>query len=379
LRFAIGWGFLLCAAAAPSVAAEWSMTSLYSWSVDHDSNRTLNAGVSGSESTVLTADLRFERALEDLQLTVEPRYSWRRYSDSLYGNGDDRSLYAGLAWERDLSRLDLTASIWDQSTLLTELLETGLVRADSHRRLVQAGANWVWAQTERRQMVGQLQFSDTHYYGQGSQFLPGYQYPSGSLGERFVFSERGDVTVSAYGSYFTSQAAGNTSRELGLQAAIDYQFSERTKLNASLGQSSRRLAGASSSGTDASLLLRHDFLRASISLAYTRSLVPYGFGFLVERQQATLSGVRHLTEHFDANFSVFRIQNNETAVLLNLARRSYDNASVGLSWRPWEEWRLGAQLTGTHTQLPGLSHVTVNEWRGSLSLVWTPRRIARSW
>lgn len=379
LWVAMACGALFGAAGVPVQAAEWSMTPVYSWTVDRSSNRYQVANPVGSESSVLTADIRFEHALEDLQFSIEPRYSWRRYSDSSYGTGDDRSVYTAASWERDLSRLDLTASYWDQSTLLTEFLESGILRGDSHRRLIQAGANWTWAQNERRQLVGQLSYSDTHYYGQGSEFFAGYRYPSGSLGERFSFSERGSVTVSAYGSLFSSEVHGSSSHEYGLQAQLEYSFSERTRLDASIGESLRSLAGVSSRGTDASVLLQHDFLLANMQLTYTRSLVPYGVGFLVEREQLTLSGTRHLSTYLEANFSVFRIQNNETAVLLGLARRSYDSAAVGLTWHPGETWRVGVQLTGTRTQLPGLTSQNITDWRTSMALIWSPRRSARSW
>jgi hypothetical protein len=102
-------------------------------------------------------------------------------------------------------------------------------------------------------------------------------------------------------------------------------------------------------------------------------------GFLVERSQTTLSGIRHLTEYLEATFSVFRIQNNENAVLLGLARRSYDSAAVGLTWHPAEEWRVGVQLTGTRTQLPGLTSETTSDWRTSMALIWSPRRSTTSW
>src|SRR3979490_3376626 len=98
--------------ATPLWAAEWSITPNYSASVDYESNRRLLENAKGSEGTVLAVDLLFKRALEDLQFTIEPRYAWRRFTDASLGNGDDRSVNAGINWVRERSVLNLHASYW---------------------------------------------------------------------------------------------------------------------------------------------------------------------------------------------------------------------------------------------------------------------------
>jgi hypothetical protein len=376
---AMGCGCLLGAGASQLSAAEWSLTPLYGWSVDHDSNPRFSTDPRGSESTVLSADLRLEHALEDSDLSLEPRYTWRRYSDSTLGNGDERSLAAAYDRTLERSRFDLRASIWDQSTLVTEILETGIERGDTHRELAQAGSDWSWNLTEDRLLVAQLSYLDVSYYGQGRSQLPGYKYSSGSLGERFVFSARSALTISAFGTELSSQTRGNSSRELGIQAQLTYDLSERTHFDGSLGESSRFLAGVHSQGTDAAISLTHDMTRGNVGINYTRSLVPYGIGFLVQRQQYSLSAGRQLTEYLDASFSLTRVDNNEIAVLLGLDRRSYESAAVGLNWHPRQTWTVGGQVSGAHTQSIGLVTQPVNEWHTTVTVTWTPLPLTRSW
>jgi hypothetical protein len=376
---ALGSCCALGAGASPLRAAEWSITPSYSASVDYDNNRRLLTDNKGSDAGVLTADMLFKHALEDVSFSLEPRYAFRRYSDSSLGNGDDRSIYGAFKWDRETSSLNLTASYWDQSTLVTELLETGIVSGNTHKRLGQAGATGTWGQTELRSLIAQLNYMDVKYHGESAHLLPGYRYPSGTIGERFVLNERGSFTVSAYGSLLESDTKGNSSHSVGLQAEVIYSFSERTNLDASLGESSRVLAGASSHGTDAAISLIHSMVLGQASLSYTRSLVPYGFGFLVERQQVTAAITRPLTPTLSSTLTFFRIQNNETAVLLHLDRRSYDSLALSLNWRPAETWSLGGQIEGIRTQLPDLSGDGVKAWRCSLSMTWTPFPKSRSW
>jgi hypothetical protein len=365
---------------APLRAAEWSFTPNYSASVDYDTNRRLNLDNKSSEATVLTIDWTFKQALETSDFYIEPRYALRRYDDRTLGNGDDRSLFAGFDLRRERSSLNLTASIWDQSTLLTEVLETGILTGDTHRRQVQTGINWMWYQAEHRQFISQLSFADVKYFGAGRSQLPGYRYPLGTAGERFVFSDKGSFTVSAYGSALSSQTRGNSSHEAGLQAEVIYAFSELTSLDASVGESSRVLAGGHSRGTNASVVLKHSYSLGSWSLNYSRSLAPYGTGFLVERQQASLNAVRGLAPYLDLTASLTQVRNSRQAVLLGVDRRSYIGGSAGLNWHPAETWSVGAQVSALQTQSPGQSNTrTLHQWRGSVTVTWTPRATVRSW
>jgi hypothetical protein len=370
---------VLGAGAAPVRAAEWSIVPDYSSSVDYDSNRRLAVDGKGTEAAVVAIDLSFKRALEDLQLTFEPRYVLRRYTDASLGNGDDRTVSAGMLWTGERSTLNLTSSYLDQSTLITELLETGLVSGDTHRRNAQAGLDWNWNQTERRSLLAQLSYSYVSYYGQSAEFFPGYRYSSGSLGERFSFSERGSITVSAYGSIFKSSVQGNDSHELGLRGEVIYGFSQKTNIDVSVGESRRLLASASSNGTDISATANHAFFRDKLSLAYTRSLVPYGSGYLVERQEYTATLVHPWSEHLDTTLSVLRIQNNETAVLLRIDRRSYMSLAAGLSWRPSEQWSMGVRVEAIRSVLPDFTEESVKSWRSAVTLNWHPFPKSRSW
>ena len=373
---------LWCCAAR---AAEWSVTPVYSSAFDYDSNRGLSDTARGTSSALLTADLRFKWALEDTDVLMEPRYTLRRYSDAALGNGDDRSFSAALDRVNERSSLQLSGTYTDQSTLISELLETGIVSSDTHRRQLQAGSNWNWSQTERWQLVSQMSYLDVSYYGTLRSSLPGYRYPSGSLGERWSFSEKSSVTISAYGSELSSDVPGGSSHEYGLQAQLIHYFTERIHLDGSLGKSTRLLSGISSRGTDAAVALTYDLTRGNAALNYTRSLVPYGVGFLVERQQLTGSALRRLTEYLDVNLSLLHIKNSDTAVLLGLDRKSIDSISTGLTWHPAETWNVSVQLSGIRTQPPisrfsdSQSKKDVNEWRSTVSLTWNPRPTSRSW
>src|SRR5258708_37742673 len=96
---AIGCGCLLGAGGAAHLwAAEWSAQPSVSWTTDYDSDRSLSGASQGSESAVILGDLKLQRASDSTQFLLEPRYDLRRYSDSIWGPGNDRSLTAVIGW-----------------------------------------------------------------------------------------------------------------------------------------------------------------------------------------------------------------------------------------------------------------------------------------
>jgi hypothetical protein len=397
---AIGCGCLLGAGGAAHLhAAEWSMQPLLSWSADFDDDRNLEPGTAGSEQAILSADVRLQRAMESLQLSLEPHVDVRRYSDSIYGPGNDRSLAAGLAWLGERIQVNFNASIANQNTLTTELLETGIIDTNTRRRLETANGEVDLSWTEKRVLFTQLSYLGSAYSGNlvAEEQLPGYRYASAASGERFILSEHYTFSVSAFGDLLHSERAGDSSHEYGLQAEINYAHSEHTSYDLQVGESRRSLAGATyfvtlpgqpgviqlnvpgstGTGTNISASFNHNFELSTVQLNYNRSLVPYGNGLLVQRQQATATARHSLSEYLDVDFTILRIQNSAATVRAGVDRRFYENALAGLNWKVGETWTLRSEA-GTSWSPPIGSDTTVHEWRAALTMTWKPNPTAMS-
>ena len=375
---AIGCGCLLGAGGSPHLhAAEWSVQPVLSWSADYDSNRSLSVGAPGSESAILYGDLRLQRAMESTQILIEPKFDVRRYSDSIWGPGDDRSLNAALSWTGERMKVNFTGNIANQTTLTAELYETGIISADTRRRSKQANAEWDFSQSEHYQTFVQLGYQDASYSGAAQQQLPGYQYPSAALGERFFLSERLTFSVSAFGDSLISTAPGNSSHEYGGQAEVSYAYSETTTFDVAIGETKRVLTGQRGNGTNATVTASHTMSLGTASLNYTRSLVPYGIGYLVQRQQVTASVTRPLTAYLDLTATAIRVDNNSSTVTLGLDRPFYDTLSVGLNWKMGESWTLQPQVSTNWTKAIH-TDTTVREWRAMLTTIWQPLPSSRS-
>ena len=388
---AIGCGCLLGAGGLSHVlAAEWSVQPILSMESDYDSDRNLQVGTGGSEAATLYTDLRLQRSVESMQILLEPRFDVRRYSASIWGPGNDRSLTGNFTWASERTKVSLMGFIGNQTTLTTEPTETGIINGSIRRRSSQASGEWDWSHSELHQSFVQATYTGAAYSGGQPQLLalelPGYHFSSGAIGERFFPAEKWTLSVSAFGDALSSTRPGSSSHEEGGQVEANYRYTERMAFDVSIGESKRSLAGQTGTGTDASVSVTETLERGSAALAYVRSLVPYGIGYLVQRQQFTASLVRPVAPTLDWNLTVLRIQNNASTVRLGLDRPSYLNTQVGLNWHIGESWSL-LPTAGTSWSRPitppvlaqtGFREPTVFEWRAALTLVWQPLPAARS-
>jgi hypothetical protein len=391
---AIGCGCLLGAGGASHLhAAEWAMQPLLSWEVDYDTNRALLPTDPAGEQTVLTADVQLTRALEDMQLMLEPHVDLRRFSDSRWGPGDDRSLASAFSWSGERAQLNLKASIANQNTLTTELLETGFIDTNTRRQLATGSLELDTFRTEEHLFFMQVSYLGSKYSGPADieLLLPGYRYESGAVGERFISSEHWTLSASAFGDILHSDRAGGSSHEAGGQIEISYTRSERYNFDLQIGESRRVLSqevgidnagnpifgGTASLGTNASATATRNFELGSLSFNYNRSLVPYGNGFLVQRQSVSAIARRSLTPVLDADLTLTRIQNNDSTVRLRLDRRFYDNVAAGLNWRLSESWTLRGDGATSWAPPIGSLH-TVHEWHAGLTMTWKPNPLVTS-
>jgi hypothetical protein len=372
---ALGLGCVASAVAPPARAAEWSMAPTFTAGENYASNWLLTSPAVSAASTWLFSNVQFERATETTQLTLTPQVDWQHFDTRQIGDIIDRDLSGSFLWTQERGSLNLAASRLDDSTVTTELTETGIASSDTHRLLEQGSVSWTYGLAEQRALVVQADYIDVSYYGAQTgilSLLEGYRYPTALLGEQFNLSERTVLTASAFWDELIAPISINDSHEAGGQLQLVHTFSETTQLNVTLGASARSLEGQRSTGEIADVNFSHNSELGKVSFEYSRRLVPYGTGVLAQRQQLTLSGAYNLTEKVDLDASVLRIDNSQSVVYLHLDRRSYTGFTFGCDWRPLETWKLRLEGGNTHTQTYDTASIPVSEWRAGLSITWTP-------
>jgi hypothetical protein len=372
-------GALAALLAHPVTAAEWSAGATMSSGVDDDSNRSLTPVPRQSQSAWIYSSFLLQEATETTQLSLAPQLRWQHINDRSFGDIFDRSLTANLGWSGERNQISTSASVADESTLTSELTETGILSSDTHRRLDQIATSGTHALAEHRALTWQLSYSQVSYYGTQTavlDVLSGYRYPSASLGENFVLSDRTTLSASAFVGELLSRTAGGDTKEAGAQLGWNRQLSERTTLAVTAGANTSSYAGAHSTSMIAALSLNHTTALGGVALSYTHGLAPLGIGALAEQDRLTLSATRTLTERLSGDLSLNGTREDSAPYSAHLRR--YGSVSAGLSWRPAETWSARAELSATTSQTTYYGNVTARSVRGAVSLTWTPHPRSRS-
>jgi hypothetical protein len=365
-------------------AAAWTFTPSLSWSADTDSNRSLLPQSTASRSMSFSASLPFTLATETTQLSFSPWLQYQYFDTKAYGNDFERDLNAADLWSGERSKLNITAEDSDRSTLTTEATETGILSSNLHQRLDQVNASATYDQTERYALILNAGYSDVSYYGtpQGQllDLLAGYRYATASIQEQVQLSETSSLTVSANHSEVIDRLPGNDTLATGGGADYHRTVSERIDFEVSIGGSRVQSQNFSHTSTTGTLSVSRSYALGSVALAYSRSLAPYGTGALVAREQVSLTATRSLTEKLDLSIAASRVQNGQVLDLPELIPQvqTYENAQLGLTWRPAERWNLAGEIDTTHTRTVGFVNEPVHGWRASLSATWTPQPLGRS-
>lgn len=361
---------LVLAASASANAAEWSVAPLVSWLADHSSNRVLREGAPASESVGAALELPLVRRSETGELRVSSRYHGQRFSDDVLPDVDDVQLLTYARHDFETSRLEFDSEASRQSTLTTELAETGVIRADSNRRTYGAGLNWHVAHSEEHAFDLSAKFQDVDYTGEARRQLVGYRYASLRAGETFTLSSRSSISLTAFGSDLRSERGGAPDREHGLMAGYSFAWSERTSISASMGASRRDAGAGEETGATGDLSWLHRGETTDWNLSLSRGLVPYGLGVLVERDSAQLRVNRQFGPRLRGSVRAGFARNSDAGPLLRVDTREYGFTNAELGFALTETWSVSVDAGLRRASEANVE--AIDGWSVALRTRWEP-------
>jgi hypothetical protein len=365
-------GGLCVAWVMPACAEEWSLEPSLEWSGDHRSNRLLREGTPSGESVAASFDMNIARRTETSEFLVRPHLRVQRFSDDVAPNVDEQRLSVASRWNFERSQLRISAEAAEESTLTTELAETGLISADAARRTVGGELEWSITHAPSRQFLVNLSHSDVGYTGAYDGRLFGYQYSALSAGESLRFAERFALSFTGSATLLRSPDRDSESREHAVQVGIDFDWTERTALSASFGASRRNIDGEQSSGTTGYLTLTHEDGARDWRFSVAHSLVPYGTGVLTEHDDATFSFTQRYSSRVQARLNLGVARNRDTVSTFDLDNRTYRHGDLELGWMLRETWRVAVVAGVASASEPQAFEGNISGWSFELRGAWTP-------
>ncbi len=372
MRVRGAWAALLCASpflAAAAFGAQWIAVPQISVGADTDTNRRLRTEPATSESGVLAASAYLARATATDTLALVPRVTVSRYSGEDALDSDDWA--ANALWRHEGERLhfDLDAGLADDSTLTTEVGETGFIEGNTRRRAGSVAATLTQYLETRHMLQYAISATDIEYQRARDTGLVGYRYPAASLLYVFSNTARFSTTFGASATRLDAPDAHVRSDTRGAQLGVRFLAAERCALEARVGSTATSARGRVDHNRTVYAGLTWNDELSRIELSASREVEASGRGVLVNADDVRLRFSRELTERLSLDTSLRASRRQDIDLRGGLEYR-YGTAAATLSWKLEEAWTLA--LAGVFSRQEYASRDPAEGSRIGLALSWRP-------
>lgn len=358
-----------------SIAAEWSVNPSVSVREDYNDNIQLSTLPHDSVwSTVVTPAVSFSRETGIDSVSAGARFNARRYSGNQISDRNDQYYTFSGKNSTDKNQFGMAASLTRDSVVEQVL---------NQRDFVTLNPSWTARLGERTSLTVDYRYDKLKYLDAVNTSQTGYENHSFSGKWIYLFSERDEVTASAYSSNYKTSSGSRKSDTSGAQVQARHKFSETLVGLASLGRRTtkttvkdRQCVGGhdevflqtlvstcflkdlgfqglpgtwqqvdvvdTDSGSVLTLSLNQNTETSGMGAEFTRSVSPSGNGYLVEADSIKLSANKSLTPNLSLQLNVNAIDNRYVGNVSSGNNSRYYNISPALTWRMTEWWTLGA-------------------------------------
>lgn len=258
--------------------------------------------------------------------------------------------------EKDI--LGFTGGFTRDNTLMSELLNTGVVVRFTQRNQWNASPTWAHSLTEKLSVQSSFQFMDATYEDGLRLGLVNYQLLGGSGGLLYQLTEQDQVQLSGtYTSFNTTNAPfGVRATMPGAMMTVTHAFTESLigtmfggpRFISSTTQGPGRDLKAQETVWVYGASLTRQFESGSLQLNAARDIVPSGFGLLIQTDRVTLSGSYKVSEPLTASMDAngYLVTGATQGVSAgSFPEQRYVSLSPKLAWQFLEWWRLEASYT----------------------------------
>lgn len=362
---------VLVAGAREAGAADWNSSLSAGLSAGWNSNPALTArDMPDDRLAALTLSADATARTERDTFSVTPRFTATRYEVDRSLDTDTGSLDLSYArrFERSRSQVSLQALV--DSTLTSELGQSGITDVNRRHESLAAAASQEWSLGESLSWSASGSWQAHRYIDAASTGLNNYRHAGVSTGPMWSLSETTQAGL-VLGAERTMPNTGNDQNAWSASVRIGGRWSERsawnvqggaTRVDAGTGMSTGALVEASaSSGSER--------LRWSASLRHDVS--PVGYGFLARKNRLQLSVAGEPGER--DSVSIFAAYSRSGA--LKFARFTVFDASqyvqAGIEWRRrlFERVELAGSLSHVRARSGRLAG-WADSTQARLGLVW---------
>jgi hypothetical protein len=286
--FPIAWLALTATAAQNTVTLSVSLREEY-----NDNFRLTSAPHSNVLATTVSPAARFTYATDTLSASGKAQLNFNRYRGDSELNNNDVLLDGLIKKNFPLDQVTLLTSYVRDSTLASELAQTGVVQVNRQRTRFSLNPEWIGTISPRATWTVGYDFANVTYQESGDADLIDYRFHKGYTTYGYRWTERTKTFVTGGISTLKFDRLGDKTRTLFALAGIEHNFSEVWRSEISFGLRRVRIQDSDDSRSESGWLgqgsLERRFETGLLRAAAARELNPTGLGSLTQTDRVSLS------------------------------------------------------------------------------------------
>lgn len=355
------------ASPAPASAAEWQVQPTARLSIGYNDNLRLATG-----NKISTAEVSFSPSATFRVLTPSSGasgligFDFRRFDEDSNLSEDNLKLQVDAFRQTERSRFDLNLGAVRDSTLDTQLEETGIAFDRIQREKIAISPGWNHSLDERTSISASYSYSDVQYENTDQAGFFDYKQQSTQLSLTRVLTPRTSASLTLTGSR-SSNDNEVESENLNAQAGLSYAINET--LSASLAAGARRTSvditrdtfifirsgnnvidivpstdkqSSSDTGLTFSASISKSFLRGDTLLSASRDVSNDINGQPFEVTRLTSVSSYRLNETLSFRLSLDFFNSQSTNPIGTALDRKFYRAQPEINWALDREWSLSA-------------------------------------
>ncbi len=250
--------------------------------------------------------------------------------------------------EKDL--LGFTAGFNRDNTLMSELLDTGLVLRFTQRNQLTATPSWTRSITEILSVQSNFQFSDTTYEDGVNLRLFDYQLFKASGGLLYQMTEQDRIQLfGSYSNFHTTNAPSSLHASFpGMNLSLTHAFTETLTGTVSGGPHFVSSTNQNETVWLYGISLVKKFESTSVKVNVARDIVPSGFGVLLQTDRGVVTVSHDLSETLTASldgsgYSVSGLTERASGGISS--ENLYFFSTPKIAWKFSEWWKLELSYT----------------------------------
>lgn len=331
-------------------AAEWYVESRVQSQASYDTNIRLSpTDKIDTAGGMLSPEIKIGRRTEALDLSLLGRADFNGYANpSSLSSIDEKLSFAG-SYATELGKFGLDADFNRDTTLTTEVSDTGNLTEAARVTTVDVMPSWTYALSEIDQLDVSGGYTNTSY---DTDALTDYVFYTGQVGWSRRMSEIDTLQTAAYtGRFVADDSADTTADIIGLLVGWSRQFTEQfsAQLDAGPEYVITEFDDVGGRETDRHLGYRIDGMLGyqmdeltRLELTGSRKTEPSGNGETVTRNQVQLALIHRVNPLFTLRLDGTVLQNRDTGSTSGNSDRLYYAIQPRAIWRLGPDWDLAA-------------------------------------